>query len=83
LTNNQKYAIIIPEREIKEDKKMYFVLDIISNKTVAMTAFKDAAEIIAANFPAKCVVRYAAEIVSGYSKDSMFFENEQEMEKGA
>ena len=62
---------------------MYFVLDIVSNKTVAMTAFKDAAEIIAANFPAKCVVRYAAEIVSGYSKDSMFFENEQEMEKEA
>lgn len=62
---------------------MYFVLDTITNKTVAMTAFKDAAEIIAANFPAKCVVRYAAEIVSGYSKDSMFFENEQEMKKRA
>ena len=62
---------------------MYFVLDIVSNKTVAMTAFRDAAEIIAANFPAKCVVRYAAERVSGYSKDSLFFENEQEMKKGA
>lgn len=62
---------------------MYFVLDTITNKTVAMTAFKDAAEIIAANFPTKCVVRYAAEIISGYTKDSMFFENEQEMKKGA
>jgi len=62
---------------------MYFVIDSITNKTVAMTAFKDAAEIIAASFPAKCVVRYAAEIVSGYSKDSLFFENEQEMKKGA
>jgi len=30
---------------------MYFVLDIVSNKTVAMTAFKDAAEIIAATSP--------------------------------
>ena len=31
---------------------MYFVLDTITNKTVAMTAFKDAAEIIAASFSA-------------------------------
>jgi len=62
---------------------MYFILDATTNKTVAMTAFRDAAEIIAANFPTKCIIRYAAEIISGYTKDSMFFENEQEMEKGA
>ena len=61
---------------------MWFVLDQKTEKTVAMTAYRDAAEIIAASFPTGCIIRYAAEIVSGYTKDSMFFENE-EIKKGA
>ena len=62
---------------------MWFIIDQETGKTVAMTAFKDAAEIIAASFPTKCVIRYAAEIVSGYDKDSKFFAIEEEMKKGA
>jgi hypothetical protein len=73
------------KRKEKEIMKMWFVLENKTEKTVAMTAFKDAAEIIAASFPAECIVRYAAEIESGYSKDSKFFaeENSQEIKKGA
>jgi hypothetical protein len=62
---------------------MYFVLQQGTEKTVAMTPFKDAAEIIAANFPTGCIIRYAAEIESGYSKDSTFFAVEEEEKKGA
>jgi len=62
---------------------MWFVLDNRTGKIIAMTPFKDAAKIIATNFPAECIIRYAAEIISGYNKDSMFFENSQEIKKGA
>lgn len=62
---------------------MWFVLENETGKTIAMTPFKDAAEIIAESFPAKCIIRYAAEIISGYNKNSMFFENPQEIKKGA
>jgi hypothetical protein len=62
---------------------MWFVLENKTGKTIAMTPFKDAAKIIAANFPAECIIRYAAEIITGYNKDSMFFENSQEIKKGA
>ena len=64
---------------------MWFVLENRTEKTIAMTPFEDAAEIIAASFPAECIVRYAAEIGSGYNKDSKFFteENSQEIKKGA
>ena len=62
---------------------MWFVLENKTGKIIAMTPFKDAAEIIATSFPAECVVRYATEIISGYNKDSMFFENSQEIKKGA
>ena len=62
---------------------MYFILDQKTERTVAMTAFRDAAEIIAASFPTGCIIRYAAEINSGYDKDSKFFAIEEEMKKGA
>ena len=62
---------------------MWFVLENRTGKIVAMTPFEDAAKIIATSFPAECVVRYAAEIESGYNKNSMFFENSQEIKKGA
>ncbi len=61
---------------------MYFVLDEKTERTVAMTAYKDAAEIIAASFPTGCIIRYTAEINSGYSEDNMFFTVE-EIKKGA
>ena len=63
---------------------MWFVLEVGTEKTVAMTTFEDAAYIIAESFPADCIVRYAAEIKSSYKKDAKFFkENQQEMKKGA
>jgi len=62
---------------------MWFVLEANTEKTVAMTEFKDAARIIAESFPAQCIVRYAAEIETGYSKEALFFSESQEMKKGA
>jgi len=61
---------------------MYFILDKKTEKTVAMTVFKDAAEIIATSFPTECIIRYAGEKNNGYNKDSMFF-TEKEIKKGA
>lgn len=62
---------------------MWFVLEANTEKTVAMTEFKDAAYIIAESFPTQCIVRYTAEIQTGYSKESLFFSESQEMKKGA
>lgn len=60
---------------------MWFILDKETQKTVAMTVYRDAAEIIAANFPTECIIRYAGEI--GYSENSLFFAVEKEIKKGA
>ena len=62
---------------------MWFVLEMNTEKTIAMTEFKDAAYIIAENFPAQCIIRYAAEIETGYSKEALFFSDPQEMKRGA
>lgn len=61
---------------------MWFVLEMGTEKTVAMTPYADAAKIIADTFPAKCILRYAAEIQSGYDKKAKFFETMAEV-KGA
>ena len=52
---------------------MYFVLEEGTEKTIAMTAYKDAAEIIANSFPARCMIRYTPEIRSGYTEEAQFF----------
>jgi len=62
---------------------MYFVLDNTTGKTVAITAFEDAAYLIAESFPAECVVRFAGEIKSAYEKGAKFFEDAEEMKKRA
>lgn len=50
---------------------MWFVLERQTEKTVAMTSYKDAAEIIAASFPAECVIRWAD--INFGCKESKFF----------
>lgn len=62
---------------------MWFVLENGTEKTIAMTEFKDVAFIIAESFPAQCIVRYTAEIETGYTKEALFFSETQEMKKGA
>lgn len=62
---------------------MWFVLEEKTEKTVAMTSYKDAAEIIAANFPARCIIRFAYNTNNGNNQNNLFFENSQEMKKGA
>ena len=39
---------------------MWFILRMPDETTLAMTAFKDAAEIIAASFTCECVMRFSA-----------------------
>ena len=63
---------------------MWFVLEEGTEKTVAMTAYKDAAELIAANFPARCLIRFAYDTNMGNNKERTFFEeNKEMMKKGA
>lgn len=62
---------------------MWFVLEMGTEKTVAICHFEDAANIIAETFPAKCIVRYCEMSNAVYSKDAKFFENSEEMKKGA
>jgi hypothetical protein len=71
------------KRRKKGESLMWFILEKKTEKTIAMTAFKDIAEDIAASFPTECVIRYAAGIDSGYGKDSTFFAVEEEEKKGA
>ena len=50
---------------------MWFVLEAKTEKTVAMTSYKDAAEIIAESFPAECIIRWGD--INFGSKESKFF----------
>lgn len=61
---------------------MWFVLEMGTEKTVAMTPYADAARIIADTFPTKCILRYTPEIRSGSNKNAQFFETMAEV-KGA
>ena len=62
---------------------MYFILDNNTGKTVATTDFEDAAYFIAERFPTECVVRYIKKTNAAYEKGAKFFENSEEMKKGA
>ena len=57
LTNDPECGIIQSERT-KEVHKMYWVLIKATERTVAMTAYKEDAFWIAANYPQECIVRY-------------------------
>ena len=62
---------------------MYFILDNNTGKTVATTAFEDAAYLIAESFPTECIVRYVSKSNAAYKEGAKFFEGAKEMKKGA
>lgn len=50
---------------------MWFILNANTEETIAMTAYRDAAEIIAASFPTECIIRWSN--ISYGRKDLMLF----------
>ena len=58
---------------------MWFVLEVGTERTVAMTDYKDIAMMIAKTMPTECMVRYAEGIKCGHSDNEMFFKESSEM----
>ena len=58
---------------------MWFVLEVGTERTVAMTDYKDIAMMIAKTMPTECMVRYAGGIKCEHSDNKIFFKESSEM----